>query len=50
MLFRSGSAVFGVVGTKSSASFKLPALPDQWIGFTAESLAEHPLAAWLDGE
>ena len=46
----SGSAVFGVVGTKSSASFELPALPDQWIGFDVESIAEHPLAAWLDGK
>ena len=43
----SGSAVFGVIGTDSSASFKLPALPDQWIGFIAESLEEHPLCAWL---
>ena len=46
----SGSAVFGVVGTKSSASFELPALPDQWIGFDVESIAEHPLAAWLAGK
>lgn len=44
----SGSAVFGIIPKNVQTAAALPALPSEWIGFTVNSLAEHPLCAWLD--
>ncbi len=44
----SGSAVFGIIPQNVQTAAALPALPSEWIGFTVNSLAEHPLCAWLD--
>lgn len=45
----SGSAVFGVLPSGEPTNLaELGPWPQDWKGFVAESLSEHPLAQWLD--
>ena len=44
----SGSAVFAIARSESEARLMLQGIPQEWLGFTARTLPQHPLSDWLD--